>query len=93
MARSAKGGPPKRPRAVVDVAAAKARLPELIERAASGEEIVLARAGKPRARLVPLEDDQRALRVPGKGNGRFRLLPGFDDPFPPDMVAPIEDEA
>ena len=36
----------------------------LVERAAAGEEIVIAKSGRPRARLVPLEDT-RALRVPG----------------------------
>jgi prevent-host-death family protein len=57
---------------MVNVADAKARLPELTERAARGEEIVLARNGQPRARLVPLVEDRRTLRVPGKGKGRFR---------------------
>ena len=42
---------------IVNVAEAKSRLPELIERASKGEEIVLARNGKPRARLVPLSDE------------------------------------
>ena len=66
----------------VNVAEAKAHLPDLIERAANGEEIILARAGKPRARLVPLGPDRRALRVPGKGRGRFRMKRGFDAPLP-----------
>jgi prevent-host-death family protein len=77
-------------RLTVNVAEAKARLPELIERAAGGEEIILARAGKPRARLVPLDDGKKALRVPGKGKGRFALGPGFDDPLPPDVLALFE---
>jgi prevent-host-death family protein len=72
---------------VVNVADAKSRLPELIERAAAGEEIILARAGKPRARLVGLDDLRRRLRVPGKGKGRFRLKPGFDRALPADVLA------
>lgn len=72
--------------AIVNVAEAKAKLPELIERAARGEEIILARAGKPRARLVPLAADRRALRVPGKGKGRFRLRRGFDAPLPDEVL-------
>jgi prevent-host-death family protein len=75
--------------AVVNVAEAKARLPELIERAGRGEEIILARNGKPRARLVPLSVD-RSLRVPGKGKGRFRLRAGFDAPLPDDVLALFE---
>jgi prevent-host-death family protein len=57
----------------VNVAQAKAHLSELIERAAEGETIILARDGKPRARLVPLEKI-RLKRMPGKGKGRFQLL-------------------
>ena len=75
--------------AIVNVAEAKARLPELIERAGRGEEIVLARNGKPRARLVPLGID-RTLRVPGKGKGRFRVRRGFDAPLPEDLLALFE---
>lgn len=76
---------------VVNVAEAKARLPELIERAGRGEEIVLARNGRPRARLLPLETDH-SLRVPGKGKGRFRILRGFDAPLPADVLASFEGE-
>lgn len=72
---------------IVNVATAKARLPELIERAARGEEIILARAGRPRARLVPLADDRKALRIPGKGKGRFKPGPGFDAELPNDVIA------
>ncbi|MDQ3556650.1 MAG: type II toxin-antitoxin system prevent-host-death family antitoxin, partial [Gemmatimonadota bacterium] len=43
---------------------AKTHLSELVERAAAGEEIIIAKAGKPRARLVPLAVE-RAPRVPG----------------------------
>lgn len=74
-------------RAVVNVAEAKAHLPELIERAAGGEEIILARAGKPRARLTPLAPVAGALRVPDKGKGRFRLKRRFDAPLRPEELA------
>jgi prevent-host-death family protein len=72
---------------IVNVAEAKARLPELIERAAQGEEIVLARNGKPRARLVPLERRTRTLRTPGKGKGRFTMRRDFDAALPDDVLA------
>jgi prevent-host-death family protein len=77
-------------RKVVNVAEAKASLPELIERAANGEEIILARAGKPRAKLVPLGPDPRRLRVPGKGGGRFRVKGGFDEPLPDEVLELFE---
>ncbi|MGH7438881.1 MAG: type II toxin-antitoxin system Phd/YefM family antitoxin, partial [Polyangiaceae bacterium] len=52
---------------IVNITAAKARLSQLIERAASGEVVILARAGKPRAKLVALGGESSTLRVPGKG--------------------------
>ena len=76
---------------IVNVAEAKAHLPELIERAAQGEEIILGRAGKPRAKLVPLGPDPRKLRVPGKGKGRFRVKKGFDAPLPDDVLRLFEE--
>jgi prevent-host-death family protein len=58
----------------VNVAEAKAHLSELMERAADGETIILSRGGKPRARLMPLEEKTKKKRVPGKGKGRFKLV-------------------
>jgi prevent-host-death family protein len=75
---------------VVNIAEAKAQLPELVERASRGETIVLARRGRPQARLVPLDDGHRELRVPGKGKGRFRVKRGFDDPLPPEILDAFE---
>jgi prevent-host-death family protein len=79
--------------ALVNVAEAKARLPELIERAARGEEIILARNGKPKARLVALAADRRALRVPGKGKGRFRPRRDFDAPLPRAFLALFDEKS
>jgi prevent-host-death family protein len=77
---------------VVNVAEAKAHLPELIERAANGEVVILARAGKPRAKLVQLGPPSAKLRVPGKGKGRFRMRKGFDEPLSEDVLALFEGE-
>ena len=71
---------------IVNIAEAKAKLPQLVERAANGEEIILARAGKPRAKLVSLGPDPKSLRVPGKGKGRFKVKRGFDAPLPDDVL-------
>jgi prevent-host-death family protein len=49
--------------AQVNVAEAKAKLSELLDRAVAGEKIVIARAGKPLAQLVPVKD--MAPRKPG----------------------------
>jgi len=76
--------------AVYNIAEAKAHLPELVERASAGEVIIVARAGKPRARLVPMEDDRVKLRVPGKGKGRFKTAADFDAPLPEEVLAAFE---
>lgn len=64
--------------AVVNVHEAKTHLSRLLERVRRGEEIILAKAGKPCARLVPLEESKP--RVPGIVRGRvgeefFEALP------------------
>ena len=63
---------------IVNVHEAKTHFSRLLERAHAGEEIVLAKAGKPYARLVPLES--RQPRVPGIAKGR--LDGTFFDPLP-----------
>ncbi len=72
----------------VNIADAKAHLPELVERAARGEEIVIARNGKPRARLVPLESAKR--RVPGHGAGKWKVSGDFNAPLPAHLLATFE---
>jgi prevent-host-death family protein len=72
----------------VNIAEAKSRLPELVERAAHGEEIVIARNGKPRARLVALPARKR--RVPGRGAGKWKVPADFNDPLPARILAAFE---
>jgi prevent-host-death family protein len=61
----------------VNIAEAKARLSELVEKAASGEEIVIARDHKPVAKLVPVRT--HAPRVPGSAKGEVWIAPDFDE--------------
>lgn len=72
----------------LNVAEAKARLSELVQRAARGEEIVIARNGQPLARLVPLPP--RVERVPGRGAGKWRMSGDFNAPLPPEVLAAFE---
>lgn len=57
---------------------AKTHLSRLIGRVEAGEEVVIAKAGKPVARLVPFVE-QRERRVPGALRGRISMAPDFDD--------------
>ena len=70
----------------VNIYEAKTRLSELVERAARGEEIVIAKAGLPKARLVPLPAAQTP-RVPGGWEGKIWVADDFDEPLPPDLLA------
>lgn len=62
----------------VNIHEAKTHFSRLVERAEAGEEILIARAGRPVARLVPLRARTRP-REPGLWRGRVRIAPGFDD--------------
>ena len=66
---------------------AKTHLSDLVERAAAGEEIIIAKAGKPRARLVPLPERVREPRRPGGWKGQIWIADDFDDPLPPEIMA------
>ena len=70
---------------ILNVAEAKARLSELVQRAARGEEIIIARNGEPQARIVALAP--KAARVPGKGSGKWKVSGDFNEPLPPDLLA------
>jgi prevent-host-death family protein len=66
-----------RVRAQLNVAEAKARLSELLDRAVRGEEIVIARAGKPLAQLTPLKRKVREGRGARRGWGADILTEVF----------------
>lgn len=67
----------------VNIYEAKTHLSELVDRAAAGEEIVIAKAGKPVARLVPLRVRER---IAGRGAGKIRIAPDFDAPLPDELL-------
>ena len=61
----------------VNIHAAKTQLSRLVEAAAAGEEIIIAKAGKPVARLCPLAEPKRR-RVLGRLRGKFVVPDDFD---------------
>ena len=68
----------------INIYEAKTRLSQLIDRAAEGEEIVIARNGRPVARLVPWKKEQ-PKRKAGRLRGRIRIGRDFDRPLPPEL--------
>ena len=68
----------------LNVYEAKTQLSELLNRVEHGEEIVIARAGRPVALLVPATGRQSA-RVPGSLRGLIHMSPDFDD-TPEDLI-------
>jgi len=59
---------------------AKTQLSSLVEKAAAGEEIIIAKNGTPMAKLVALRN--RPLRKPGKLKGKLWVAADFDAPMP-----------
>lgn len=70
----------------VNLYEAKTQLSKLVDEAAAGGEIVIAKAGKPKARLVPLEKAPR-IREPGRWKGQIWIADDFDDDLPPEVLA------
>ena len=69
----------------VNLYEAKTHLSQLVDRAASGEEVVIAKAGRPVAKLVPLAPGNRPRR-PGVWKGRLRVAKNFDAPLPKELL-------
>jgi prevent-host-death family protein len=67
---------------VFNVHDAKTHFSKLLERVLSGEEVVIAKAGKPVARLLPFQTNDIAPRKPGKDQGKVVIQPDFDAPLP-----------
>ena len=72
----------------VSVHEAKTHLSRLLRRVAAGEEIVIARAGKPVARLTPVMEPRR--RTLGIDEGKFEVPDDFNAPLPGDVVESFE---
>ena len=62
---------------------------KLIERARAGDEVIIAKAGKPVARLVPTQGVKQPRRL-GTLAGKLHVPDDFDDPLPGDIIAQFE---
>ncbi len=68
----------------VNIHQAKTQLSRLLERVAAGEEIVIAKSGKPLAKLVPFRE---VVRQPGRLKGKIKIGRDFDAPLPDALAA------
>ncbi len=75
----------------INIHEAKTHLSRLVEQAQAGEEFVIAKAGKPVARLVPLASPRR-LRKLGLLDGKLRIPDDFNAPLPDEILAQFEGE-
>ncbi len=79
----------KMPDQVYNLYEAKTHLSHLVDRAAKGEEIVIAKAGVPLAKLVPLPKS-KAKRKPGGWEGKIHISDDFDASLPDNIQSSFE---
>jgi prevent-host-death family protein len=73
---------------VINLYEAKTQLSALVDEAAAGADIVIAKAGVPMARLVPFRT--KARRKPGGWEGRIHIADDFDAPLPRGLIRAFE---
>ena len=73
----------------VNIHDAKTRLSELLNRVEGGEEITIAKAGRPVARLVPVQEKKKE-RSPGTAKGKVVIRKDFDKPLPEALLREFE---
>lgn len=74
----------------VNIHEAKTHFSKLIEQIQRGEEIVIAKAGVPVARLVPYVERKSAIRPPGSMKGELWIADDFDAPLPDELLSAFE---
>jgi len=74
---------------VINIYEAKTQLSKLIEQAAAGKDVVIARGGKPVARLTRLDMPKRKLKF-GVLKGKVKIAEDFDAKLPDEVVAQFE---
>ncbi len=74
---------------MINIHEAKTQLSKLLQRVIAGEEIVIAKAGKPIARIVPFTQ-KPTQRLPGTAKGKIWMAPDFNAPLPDDLLDEFE---
>ncbi len=78
--------------ATINFDEAKNNFVDLLQRVIAGEEIVIVKAGKPVARIIPFAQ-KTARRVPGSAKGQLWLAPDFDAPLSSELLDAFEGKA
>ena len=73
----------------VNIYEAKTHLSQLVDEAASGEDVIVSRHGKPVARITRLAPAKRRV-VFGVLRGKVKVAKDFDAPLPPEVLAAFE---
>ena len=73
----------------VNIHEAKTHLSKLLARVGNGEEVIISKAGKPIAKLVPIADKTKK-RVPGSAKGKAIIEKNFDAPLPKPILKAFE---
>jgi prevent-host-death family protein len=73
----------------INIYEAKTQLSKLVERAAAGKDVIIARGGKPVARLTSLAPPKSKLRF-GLLKGKVKAAKDFDAPLPPEVLGQFE---
>jgi prevent-host-death family protein len=76
---------------VANIHEAKTHLSRLIDRAEAGEEIIIARAGKPVVRMVAYQEATPPKRTPGGWKGKVKMSRDFDE-LPESVAAAFRGE-
>jgi len=74
----------------VNIHEAKTHLSRLLAKVARGDEVIIARGGKPVARLVPIQKARRMEPLLGIDKGRLWIAEDFDEPLPAEILAAFE---
>jgi len=71
---------------ITNIHEAKTNLSKLIEAVLAGEDVIIAKAGKPAIRMIPYRESKEA-RTPGGWEGKVIMSDDFDDELPPEILA------
>jgi prevent-host-death family protein len=74
---------------IVNIHEAKTHLSKIVDEVAAGSEVIIAKAGKPLAKLAPISASPRKKKL-GLLKGKVKVPDDFNAPLPPDVLADFE---